>query len=71
MRKNYYNQDPRWITGKFGKCKKCGISLTGKKTLYYPIGKSVFCEKCGESEYNAFSASVQDENFYNSQYSSY
>jgi hypothetical protein len=71
--RNYtrYAGDPYWLMAKFGKCCKCGVPVKGKRAFYYPKDKSVFCEKCGESESNYFDGAAQDEDFYNSQYGGY
>ncbi len=69
-RYNNYSNDPRWIKAKFNSaCNTCQKSIKkGEELLYYPIGKKVFCDTCGEKEYNFFISSAQDEFEYNSQY---
>jgi hypothetical protein len=56
-----YKDDPRWITGKFGNCQKCGTSLKGKKTAYWPRTKSAYCEECGTADMSRFILEAQDE----------
>lgn len=57
-----YKNDPRIITAKFGKCVNCHKEVKGQKVYYWPSGKKVYCESCGESEYLHFLSAVHDEN---------
>lgn len=57
----HYSRDPRWITARFGRCGKCGVEIAGKDALYYPATRSIFCEKCGESEWQSFLSAAHDE----------
>ncbi len=72
MYRNKYhrNLDPYWTMARFkSKCHTCGKSISKGKHIYYrPNGKTVYCESCGKSQHNDFQATVQDEEFYNSQY---
>jgi len=63
-----YRDDPRWLTARFGTCEKCGVSITGKQAFYYPKGKHIYCEACGEPMSREFEAMAQDEAAYASQY---
>lgn len=47
-RRNYYKDDPRWITARYpGKC-YCGKDIKpGDSVMYYQRGKSVACDDCG------------------------
>jgi len=46
--RNYYKNDPRWITARYpGQC-HCGKEIKpGDRTMYSPLGKTVACEECG------------------------
>lgn len=47
-RKNYYANDPRWITAKYNSTCFCGKEIKkGDRCYYYPSGKKVACEDCG------------------------
>ncbi|MEI6150496.1 MAG: hypothetical protein WCS01_15460 [bacterium] len=56
-----YAGDPRWITAKFGTCAKCGKPLAGKPAIYFPNGKTCFCEECGRPEMAVFESAAFDE----------
>jgi NAD-dependent SIR2 family protein deacetylase len=56
--------DPRWIIGKFGNCKKCGRKLKGERVAYWPRTKMVLCEACGENDMNKCLSLIQDEDFF-------
>lgn len=47
-RRNYYEDDPRWIDVRYpAKC-SCGQQIRpGDRGFYYPRGKTVVCEQCG------------------------
>jgi hypothetical protein len=62
---SHYSGDPYWLTAKYGKCAKCGIPVKGKRAFYYPKGKHVYCEACGEIESARFNAEIEDEDSYN------
>jgi hypothetical protein len=48
QRRNYYKDDPRWITAKYpGRC-HCGKGIQpGERAMYYPRNKKVACDECG------------------------
>lgn len=58
-----YAYDPRWITARFESvCKDCGdIIEIGHQAFYYPLGKHIYCKKCGDPRYAQFLAEVHDE----------
>ena len=62
-----FSHDPRWITVRFVcKCAKCGAPVkAGESAFYYPIGKSVYGEKCGCAQEHArdFEAARFDDEF--------
>jgi hypothetical protein len=66
--KRYQNLDPRWITAKFaGKCPSCNAAIgKGSRAYYYPNGKSVYCQPCGDDAQREFDAACFDEASYNS-----
>ena len=68
--KSSYSQDPKWIKAKFNsKCHECGETISkNEDVFYYPIGKTVYCSKCGEKHSNEFELARQDEDFINSQF---
>ena len=63
-----YKGDPRVITARFGRCKKCNKNVCGQDVYYWPVGKAVYCQDCGQVDYDFFLSSKQDEEFYNNQY---
>jgi hypothetical protein len=65
---SHYKNDPYWITARFGECEECRAPLKEKRAFYYPKGKHIYCEDCGGLRAAEFTAAVQDEDFYNSQY---
>jgi ribosomal protein S27E len=68
-----YENDPRVIVAKFeSSCKKCGKKIKkGTELYYWPSSREINCLACGETDYNQFLSSAQDEEFYASQYGSY
>ena len=68
--KNYYNQDPRWIKARFNSnCHKCQEQIEkGDDILYYPKGKTVYCETCGMPEWKTFQAEVSMDSYGNDLY---
>lgn len=58
-----YSKDPRWTKAKFASvCCQCGAAIAKfAKIFYYPIGKKVYCAKCGEPHAARFAAEVADE----------
>ena len=56
-----YKDDPRWIIARFGTCARCEQPLKGKRAAYFPNGRTIFCEKCGQSEMAAFESAAFDE----------
>lgn len=65
--KSHYSGDPFWMTSKYsGKCRKCSNPINkGDNIFYYPKGKTVYCEKCGQGESAKFDSMVEDEDHYN------
>jgi len=65
--KSHYGGDPFWMTSKYsGKCRKCSSPINkGDNIFYYPKGKTVYCEKCGQGESAKFDSMVEDEDFMN------
>ncbi|MGB7295137.1 MAG: hypothetical protein WBC70_06055 [Candidatus Aminicenantales bacterium] len=61
----FYSRDPRWIVARFGQCKKCGAVLAGKDALYFPAGRTILCETCGDPEWQRFLSEAHDEDVYN------
>jgi len=66
-KRKYFNNDPYWITARFGSCSKCSNSVKGKKAYFFPLTKDIFCEECGGLEAQKFLESAFDEMIYNSQ----
>lgn len=66
----YYRNDPRWLFARYsGTCRKCeGRIRKGDRAWYYPKGKHIYCEPCGEPQAREFESAVADEDFYNSRY---
>ena len=62
--RNYYKNDPHWLTAKFGACEECHANLKGKRAYYYPKGRNIYCESCGESRSSEFESYAQDEYAY-------
>lgn len=58
-----YRQDPRWIVTRYpATCARCAAVIErGAHAFYYPNGKHIFCQDCGESAYAAFVAAAEDE----------
>ena len=63
-----YKNDPRQITARFGRCKKCNKNVRGQEVIYFPAEKAVYCLECGHTDYDFFLSSKQDEEYYNNQY---
>jgi hypothetical protein len=63
LRMAKYSRDPRWTTARFpGQCKKCeGKIKTGEKVYFFPVGKIVLCQSCGEEASRRFAAEAMDE----------
>lgn len=59
--------DPHWITVKYGRrCGGCNALIKkGARAFYYPKGKAIYCETCGEGEGSRFTGACQDEAMYN------
>lgn len=55
--------DPHWITVRFaGECAGCGTVLRqGERAFYWPKGRRLECDVCGETSDRRFQAEVQDE----------
>lgn len=47
-RRNYYQNDPRWITARYrGRC-TCGQEIRpGDRAMYYPLARTTACQNCG------------------------
>jgi hypothetical protein len=67
-----FPSDPRWITVKYrGKCGCCTRPIQpGERAWYWPASHSLDCdnEQCGRKSARDFAASVQDENYFRSQF---
>jgi hypothetical protein len=63
MNMSTYTNDPRWTKAKFtSTCCQCGAAVAKlAKIFYFPIGKKVYCAKCGEPHAARFAAEVADE----------
>jgi hypothetical protein len=45
--RNQYSHLPRWLDqARFGECADCGVNVKGKRVLYDPPARKVYCEKC-------------------------
>ena len=66
----HYKGDPYWTQSRYpSTCRACKTEIQrGSQIFYYPNGKNVYCESCGESAYRDFMACAQDEGTYLSQY---
>lgn len=55
--------DPYETKARFeSKCSKCEMWIKkGQKIIYWPIGRKLYCEDCGESDFRKFEAEKQDE----------
>ena len=55
------------ITARFSSnCSKCNGKIIKSSTVYYwPNGRKVMCESCGEPEYRQFLSMAADEDVYN------
>jgi len=62
--KTSYANDPHWITAKFGQCSECHKDQKGKRVLFYPKDKKIYCEKCGEKHWHDFKSHAADEDVY-------
>lgn len=58
-----YARDPRWTKAKYAStCCQCRAAIAKfAKIFYFPIGKKVYCEKCGKPHAERFAAEVADE----------
>jgi hypothetical protein len=63
----YHGQDPRWLRVKYqGECRKCGAECkVGTQAFYYPVGKRLLCEDCGNAAAAEFQGACDDEAFWN------
>lgn len=73
FKKKFMNKDPRPMYARFDShCGYCGTDIRkGDEFYFFPAHekkKRALCLKCGEQDYRDFIASVQDEEFYRSQY---
>lgn len=65
-----YKGDPKLMQARFnGTCAVCGrVIIKGRDIIYWPRTKKAGHYQCYEAEYNAFLASAQDEEQYQSLY---
>lgn len=54
--------DPRWITAHYPAMCKCGHEIRSQeRAWYWPHGRKLECESCGEASERRFASEVQDE----------
>ena len=54
--------DPRWISAKYQGTCSCGATIQkGARAYYFPNGKTIKCETCGETEAASFEGARFDE----------
>lgn len=59
-----YGGDPYWLRNRYGFVCSCGAPIEpGNRAFYYPNGKKMLCEKCGDKADAQFAAAKQDEAF--------
>jgi hypothetical protein len=47
-RRNYYQNDPRWITARYRSRCSCGREIQpGDQAMYYPLARTTACQDCG------------------------
>lgn len=56
-----YRNDPRRITARSGRCKRCNKDLRNQPALYWPISRDIFCAECGKDDYQRFLCAAADE----------
>lgn len=58
-----YRSDPERLVARFaGICAACGKTVKRHDNAYYwPNGKKLYCEKCGEPRYQEFLSMAADE----------
>ena len=57
-----YSKDPRWINARFNRDCECGEAIRrGDRIFYFPNGKTVLCETCGELASARFVSETHDE----------
>ena len=58
-----YRGDPCWITARRdGECSKCqGPVKKGERAFWYPKGRDLLCEACGEPASARFNEAAWDE----------
>lgn len=58
-----YGNDPPWITARYeGTCVKCSTKVPkGTRVCYYPNGRQVKCEPCGDAGQAEFDAQAWDD----------
>jgi hypothetical protein len=61
-----YAGDPYWTAARYASaCTQCKrIVRRGERIFYYPKGRSVYCEQCGEGAAADFRAAAADEETY-------
>ena len=66
---SHYKGDPYWTTARFNSTDKNGKPVKkGDRIFYYPQTRTVLTGTEADAASAEFSASVADEDFYNSQY---
>lgn len=52
---------PFWSFSMFGRCDRCGVRLTGKRSLHLPNAGLHFCAQCGQLEMIAYETLCLDQ----------
>lgn len=62
MRRRFQNNDPRWLEARYaGEC-SCGKKIAkGDRCAWFPLGRKLYCEACGDGPMRRFEADVFDE----------
>jgi hypothetical protein len=58
-----YRGDPYWLTARYtGRCGQCERPIKrGDRAWYYPKGRYIYCEPCGQPLAARFHAEAADE----------
>ena len=58
-----YSRDPYWMTTRYaGECAGCDKKIPkGARAYYYPNGRRIFCEGCGNAKSAEFESQRWDE----------